>query len=193
MNHYERIIELITEASRASKKRSYEIAKKHGLLQRGDHKFVDLPSGRGRQGVHNPGKRGEPGTGKGGREAYVTDDDGEEYPAEGSTPSRKKKRVKESVDSVSEAGEARAHRQLKSKNPDVVKKGMHGLVRSGEQQALRSGQITPDDLKTVHSEKTDWKKRSLMRKAVNFAATKVKREKDGRLKFMRQFDKKPNK
>ena len=191
MNYYERVVELITEASKESKKKSYEIAKKHGLLQRGDDKFVDLP--RGRQGVHNAGKRGEPGTGKGGREAYVTDDDGEEYPAEGSTPSRKKKRVKESVDSVSEAGEARAHRQLKSKNPDVVKKGMHGLVRSGEQQAVRSGQITPDEIKMVHAEKNDWKKRSLMRKAVNFAATKSKRDKDGRLKSMREFDKKPNK
>lgn len=92
MNHYERIIELITEASKKSKMESYRIAKKYGLLQRGDDKFVDLPDGR--QGVHNAGIRGEPRTGKGGRAAYVTDDDGEEYPAEGSQPRRKKKRVK---------------------------------------------------------------------------------------------------
>lgn len=113
MNHYERIIELITE-NRASKMRSYEIAKKHGLLGRGDNEFVDLPSGR--QGVRNPGRRGEPGTGKGGREQFVTDDDGEYYPyrPEENAPRRKKRRVKESVDFVNERkGAAFARRQEK--------------------------------------------------------------------------------
>lgn len=192
MSYYERIIELITEASRASKKRSYEIAKKHGLLQRGDHKFVDLPSGRGRQGVHNPGKRGEPGTGKGGREAYVTDDDGEEYPAEGSEPRRKKKRVKESVDSVSEANFKRSQRQYRSKNPDVSKKGAKGLIKSMQQQALRGGEVSPKELQ-MSQEEPDISKKMFMQRGVIFAADRARRESSGKLKALRQFDKKPNK
>ena len=192
MSYYERIIELITEASRASKKRSYEIAKKHGLLQRGDHKFVDLPSGRGRQGVHNPGKRGEPGTGKGGREAYVTDDDGEEYPAEGSEPRKKKKRVKESVDSVSEANFKRSQRQYRSKNPDVSKKGAKGLIKSMQQQALRGGEVSPKELQ-MSQEEPDISKKMFMQRGVIFAADRARRESSGKLKALRQFDKKPNK
>ena len=192
MNHYERIIELITEANADSRKRSYAIAKKHGLLQRGDHEFVDLPRGRGRQGVHNPGIRGEPGTGKGGREAYVTDDDGEEYPAEGSTPRRKKKRVKESVDSVSEANFKKSQRRYRSKNPDVSKKGAKGLVTAMQQQALRGGEVSPKELKMSEKE-PDLSKKMFMKRAVIFAADRTRRERSGKLKALRQFDKKPNK
>lgn len=192
MSYYERIIELITEATKKSKRESYRIAKKHGLLQRGDHKFVDLPRGRGRQGVHNAGIRGEPGTGKGGREAYVTDDDGEEYPAEGSTPSRKKKRVKESVDSVSEANFKRSQRQYRSKNPDVSKKGGKGLVKAMQQQALRGGEVSPKELR-LSQEEPDISKKMFMQRGVIFAADRARRESSGKLKALRQFDKKPNK
>ena len=192
MNHYERIIELITEASRKSKMESYRIAKKHGLLQRGDHRFVDLPGKHGRQGVHNPGIRGEPGTGKGGREAYVTDDDGEEYPAEGSTPRRKKKRVKESVDSVSEANFKKSQRRYRSKNPDVSRKGAKGLVTAMQQQALRGGEVSPKELKMSEKE-PDISKKMFMKRAVIFAADRARRESSGKLKALRQFDKKPNK
>ena len=192
MNHYERIIELITEANADSRKRSYAIAKKHGLLRRGDNEFVDLPDGR--QGVRNPGKRGKPGTGEGGSEQYVTDHDGEEYPyrPEGDAPRRKKKRVKESVDSVSEANFKKSQRRYRSKNPDVSKKGAKGLVTAMQQQALRGGEVSPKELKMSEKE-PDLSKKMFMKRAVIFAADRTRRERSGKLKALRQFDKKPNK
>lgn len=191
MSYYERIIELITEANADSRKRSYEIAKKHGLLGRGDNEFVDLPSGR--QGVRNPGRRGKPGTGEGGREQYVTDDDGEYYPyrPEENAPRRKKRRVKESVESVSEANFKRSQRQARSKNKDVARKGAKGIIKSVEQQALRNKEISPEELR-MSQEEPNLRKKRLMRTAVHFAADRARRDTRGRLKSLRQFDKKPN-
>ena len=101
-------------------------------------------------------------------------------------------------DFLDEANFKRSLRQAASSNPDVAKKGKEGLMTSTEQQAVRGGDITPRELRLSQEKKDigDIGSKLLMKKAVIFAADRARRERSGensgRLKALRQFDKKPN-
>lgn len=67
------------------------------------------------------------------------------------------------------AGERRNKRQRASKNPKAREKGWKNHARAADRRALRSGKVTPEDVRASHQD-PDSKKRTELAHKIGYAS-----------------------